>query len=185
MRITSGTLKGRVLKGISTLDLRPTTGKSKEAMFSSLLSVLSFEGKNVLDFYAGSGALGIEAISRGAAYCLFVEKNPKTYKQLLANFELLGVKDRCRAVRANAVKFLQDSTEKTFNLVLADPPYGSVECSSFLSLIAATKLLEDQAIVVFEDSREAEEIPSSFELFNAKKYGETHLSFFRFNQSLR
>jgi len=180
MRITSGKLGGRRLKGISSLKLRPTTERVREAIFSSLSSIDSLEGRSVADLYAGSGAFGIEAISRGASSCLFVEKDPKNHKQLVENLELLEVQNQTKTFNYSTEKFLLKNNPEKYDLIFADPPYETVLCSEFLLLLKKSSLLDKDSIVIFEDSRELEGEHVSFELFSAKKYGETHVSFFRY-----
>lgn len=124
MRIIAGEWRGRKLiapKGEAT---RPTADRTREALFNMLASRLgSFEGLNVADLFAGSGALGVEALSRGAARCLFVEQDADALKAIRANVTALGARDRCD-VRASSVLTL-GPTNEAYDLILADPPYGT------------------------------------------------------------
>lgn len=124
MRIIAGEWRGRKLiapKGEAT---RPTADRTRETLFNMLASRLgSFEGLNVADLFAGSGALGVEALSRGAARCLFVEQDADALKAIRANVTALGARDRCD-VRASSVLTL-GPTNEAYDLILADPPYGT------------------------------------------------------------
>jgi 16S rRNA (guanine966-N2)-methyltransferase len=122
LRITAGEFGGRRIRGPGrTSDLRPTTERVREAIFSILGPI---DGARVLDLYCGTGALGIEAISRGAAEATLVDINPRLAAE---NVELLGLGDRGSAVGKDAVLFLDGAPEEAFDLVLCDPPYGLPE----------------------------------------------------------
>jgi 16S rRNA (guanine966-N2)-methyltransferase len=116
VRITGGALRGRRLQ-VPKSGVRPTTGKVREAIFSMLGSV---EGARVLDLFCGSGALGIEALSRGAEAVILVDTRPAP---ALRNVESLGLGDRAKAVGADAALFLGRADAGSFDLVLCDPPY--------------------------------------------------------------
>jgi 16S rRNA (guanine966-N2)-methyltransferase len=116
IRVTGGELKGRRLY-VPKAGIRPTTGRVREAIFSMLGSV---EGARVLDIYSGSGALGIEALSRGAAQAVLVDTNPAATRR---NVDHLALGEHARVVRADAVRFLERAEPGSFDLVLCDPPY--------------------------------------------------------------
>jgi 16S rRNA (guanine966-N2)-methyltransferase len=116
IRVTGGELKGRRLY-VPKTGIRPTTGRAREAIFSMLGSV---EGARVLDLYSGSGALGIEALSRGAAQAVLVDTKPGATRR---NVDDLSLGENARVVRADAVRFLKRAEPGSFDLVLCDPPY--------------------------------------------------------------
>ena len=116
MRITGGELRGRRLH-VPRSGVRPTTGRVREAVFSMLGGV---DGVRALDLFSGSGALGIEALSRGAAEATLVDTRPAAARH---NLEDLGLTDRARVVRADAARFLRRAEPESFDLVLCDPPY--------------------------------------------------------------
>ena len=116
MRITGGELRGRRIQ-VPKKGVRPTTGKVREAIFS-MLGDLS--GARVLDLFCGSGALGIEALSRGASQATLVDSKPATARD---NLESLDLAERARTVRADAARFLRGAAGESFDLVLCDPPY--------------------------------------------------------------
>lgn len=124
MRIVAGEWRGRKLAGPRGDVTRPTADRTRETLFSMLTSRLgSFEGLAVLDLFAGSGALGLEALSRGAASCLFVEQDADALKALRANIEALAARARA-AVQAGSVMALGPARQ-TYDLVMLDPPYGT------------------------------------------------------------
>jgi len=116
IRVTGGELRGRRLH-VPKKGIRPTTGRVREAIFSMLGGV---EGARVLDLFAGSGALGIEALSRGAAELTLVDTHPAATRR---NVEDLGLTERAQSVKADAVRFLKRAEPGSFDLVLCDPPY--------------------------------------------------------------
>ncbi|PIS44001.1 MAG: 16S rRNA (guanine(966)-N(2))-methyltransferase RsmD, partial [Ignavibacteria bacterium CG08_land_8_20_14_0_20_37_9] len=123
LRIISGSLKGRMIKAPDSNLTRPTTDKVRETIFNLLHNKIDFDGISVLDFFAGSGALGFESISRGASNVTFIEKNYPIYKNLLENIKSLNLEESCEIVKSDAVQFAKYTTDKRFNLILADPPF--------------------------------------------------------------
>ena len=122
MRIIAGRWKGHHLKPLKGRDVRPTTDRVREAWMSALGGTL--DGLTVLDLFAGSGALGLEALSRGAGHVVFVERARGALRVLEANVELLGVEDQVTVVADEVFRYLRSVEEKGFDVALADPPYG-------------------------------------------------------------
>lgn len=118
MRVITGTARGRRLKEPQGMDIRPTTDKVKESMFSILQ--FDIEGRRVLDLFGGTGQLGIEALSRGASEVVFVDKSAAALKLIRENLELCGLSDRARVRNGDSLAYLR-SGEK-FDLVFLDPP---------------------------------------------------------------
>ncbi len=124
MRIIAGEWRGRKLSAPKGDATRPTADRTRETLFSMLTSRLgSFEGLQVADLFAGSGALGLEALSRGAAHCLFVEQEAEALKVLRANIDTLSARERC-ALQAGSVTALGPA-RAAYDLLLLDPPYGT------------------------------------------------------------
>ena len=124
MRIIAGQWRGRKLAAPAGETTRPTSDRSRETLFSMLTSRLgSFEGLRVADLFAGSGALGLEALSRGAASCLFAEQDPAAVRTIRANIASLGAEGQCD-VRASSALTL-GLAKQPLDLILLDPPYGS------------------------------------------------------------
>ena len=186
MRIVAGQFKGRSLESPSAQTTRPTTDRVRESVFSSVLSKtpdLSLEGMVVLDAFAGSGALGFEALSRGADRCISWEQDAQARDVLMANAKSLGLDSRRFSVKAGDV--LQASLRPLafgvpFSLVLLDPPYALAphEVASFLERLQAHGDVACGTIVVYEhvagNMDAAQEVMSQledFEISGHKKYG--------------
>ncbi len=181
MRIISGSLKGRNIKIDQDLPLRPTTEKVREALFSSLFSMLDLEGAKVLDLFAGSGAIGFEALSRGAAFVTFVEKNAKIAKYLKANTDLFHLSSQTEVLILSAVKSLE-KLNKEYDLIFIDPPYEEHPGLSILRELSKYKLLKANTIVVLESGKKFElsgEL-KDFTMVKEKIYGDTKLTFFKY-----
>ncbi|MBQ8647545.1 MAG: 16S rRNA (guanine(966)-N(2))-methyltransferase RsmD [Oscillospiraceae bacterium] len=146
MRVISGTARGTKLTALPGEDVtRPTIDRVKEAMFSPLQFVLP--GARVLDLFAGSGQLGIEALSRGAAACTFIDESPEAAQVVIRNCKAAGVFDRSRVSIGEAVRFLAN-TKNTFHVVLLDPPYNRGTLEKILPAVA--KVTEEGGTVVCE-----------------------------------
>lgn len=122
MRIIAGQWGGRPIAAPPGRDTRPTADRVREAWMSAIAAELP--GSRVLDLFAGSGALGLEALSRGAESVTFVERAPQALKVLRANLAALGAEERSRVVGADALRFVEALPEGEYDLALADPPYG-------------------------------------------------------------
>ncbi len=140
MRIIAGSLRGRKLEAPPGLITRPVTDRFKETLFNILGARLGEPGTlpalDVLDLFAGSGGLGLEAISRGAASCLFVERDRMAFKTLRQNLQTLGVRERCRAVLENAWTMrIPPAPQGRYGLVFVDPPYKDAAVVPLLALL--------------------------------------------------
>lgn len=181
-RIIAGAAKGHSL-AVPKSGTRPTSDRVREAMFSSLESLLDLGGIAVLDLYAGSGALAFEALSRGASSAVLVEQSKSAANVLRANAELLARVTREQGRRAVASRVAQNSVDsflrtapgQPFELVFVDPPYELGEAELTGALEALVPHLAPEAVVVVErGSRSpAPTVPESFELLRQKPYGET------------
>lgn len=174
MRVVAGSLRGRAIKAPDGDATRPTTDRAREALFNALNSLGAIDGSNVLDLYAGSGALGIEALSRGAAKCMFVERDRRALDAIRSNVSHLGIADRANVLAGDVSTLLAGLRQ--FDLVLADPPYGFDEWGRLLDLIAPC--LTPDALVVAESGREL--TPSDeWEIVREKRYGRAWVTFLR------
>jgi 16S rRNA (guanine966-N2)-methyltransferase len=159
--------------------VRPTSERVREALFSILGP--SVADSRVLDAFAGSGALGIEALSRGARAVEFIESAPEALAVLRGNVEALGLGDRVRIVRADAVSALtRRLVGPPFDLILADPPYGSPVATRFLSAIASGPWLSAGGQLVIERGKADPpgEGTTGLTLTNSRRYGDTRLDFY-------
>ncbi len=156
MRIIAGSLKGRTIKIPKSKLVRPTTDKNREAIFNYLANVFNFEGAVVLDLYAGTGALGLETISRGAEQVDFVEKNFKIYKNLIENINSLGVADKAKIFKSEADKFTK-ATKNKYHLIIADPPFFHYDVYDVFKNIFENELLEENGLLIIERSIQTKE----------------------------
>ena len=168
MRVVSGDLGGRKLVTPDGSDTRPTSDRVREAMFNSLFSLDAIEGARVLDAFAGSGALGIEALSRGALHATFVETGRDALAALRENLETLQLGAQGRVVPGDALVHLERTAveERHYDLVLLDPPYGFDQWDELLAAVPV------DARVVIESDREVV-VPDSWEVHRRKRYGGT------------
>ena len=149
MRVITGTARGRKLLEPSGMEVRPTTDMVKEAMFN--IVQFDIEGRRVLDLFAGTGQLGIEALSRGAAECVFVDESPKSLKLVRANLERCGL--RGRVEQSESIGFLRRGGK--FDLVFLDPPYGAGMLEKALEAIAKIDIMTENGIIVCESAAES------------------------------
>lgn len=156
MRIGSGALRGRKLRTPKGQETRPTSGRLKKSLFDVLAAELP--EASVLDLFAGAGALGLEALSRGAASAVFVERGRRAAEAIRENIETLGLSERAHVVKADvraALSKLSD-TEPRFDVVFADPPYAGGDVERTLSALGESSILGESALVVVEHHHKLE-----------------------------
>ena len=177
-RIVAGAARGRRLKVPVGTGTRPTSDRVREALFSSLESIFgSLNGLRVLDLFAGSGALGLEAVSRGAGFAMLVESDPNAVQAIRANVATVGM-GSVEVRAASARRVLATPPDKPFDLVLADPPYAmaSGEITDILRALAAGWLQPGAVVVIERPSRgEAVRWPAGLVALRDRRYGETTL----------
>jgi 16S rRNA (guanine966-N2)-methyltransferase len=181
-RVIAGTAGGRRLR-VPPAGVRPTGERAREGLFNSLATLLDLDGAAVLDLYAGSGALGLEALSRGAATVLFVESSPRVLPVLEANLAAVGLPGG-RIQRGSVPTVVAGRPPQPFDLVLADPPYATpaAEVADVLGTLVTGGWLAPEAVVVVErSSREAAwEWPTPLVGLRERRYGEALLRYGRF-----
>lgn len=134
MRVISGYLKSRVLAvSKSSHNIRPTTDKARETLFNIILNSFDLDECRILDLFAGSGSFGIECISRGSAFCCFVDKNTESVSK---NITSLNLKDKARIVKSDAVYFLKNYSGEQFDITFADPPYNYANYDKLLDNVS-------------------------------------------------
>jgi 16S rRNA (guanine966-N2)-methyltransferase len=166
--VIGGTCRGRPLRAPAGTATRPTADRVREAIFDVLGSIQSLEGCRVLDLFAGSGAMGIEALSRGAAHAVFVDKAPEACAAVRTNLTTLGLDDRATVVRSDVLSWLARAATgdaPAADLVLCDPPYDFERWEALLERLAAP-------LAVLESSRPVE-LLSPWEVVRHKRYGGT------------
>jgi len=181
MRIISGIARGRKLWAPTGMDTRPTADRVKEALFSIIESRMQVKGIEVLDLYAGSGALGLEAISRGASLAVFVDRSNYCHEVMQANARQLGFREACTFMRIEASKSLDLLAGRgaSFDLILADPPYAD-DAQLLLMSVAQRGLVKPAGLLIIEHGRRSDPGDSSGELVRTgqKRYGDTMLSLY-------
>ncbi len=176
MRVITGSARGRKLKAPEGFDVRPTTDGVKEAIFSAIQ--FEIEGRTVLDLFAGSGQLGIEALSRGAKKAVFVDSSQVSIKLVRENVSHVGFDSCSRIINMPNTAFLHTCAEK-FDIALLDPPYDRKLIQK--SLPALTNLMNDDGVIVCEheiECRLPEEV-NGFVIAKSKKHGKTGITIYR------
>lgn len=181
MRISGGIFRGRKLKTLKLKSLRPTSEKVRQAIFNIIGQ--DIKDRDVLDLYAGSGAFGFEALSRGASHVDFVEGDRMLCETIRENARTLGVEKSVRIIRADVESAIQrlSLTGRVFSLIFADPPYQSGVTEKLIELIDKYKILNKDGIVVIEHSKR-EEPGRGGRLLNkvdSRQYGDTVVTLYR------
>ncbi len=180
MRIVGGEFRGRPLAVPRSNAIRPTTDRTREAVFNVLEH--RFEdrvaGARVLDLFAGTGALGLEALSRGAASCVFIEESTEGRGLIRTNVEAFGLQGRTKIFRRDATRLGDAGTIQPFGLVFADPPYGRGMGERALSSARDGGWLRPDALCVVEEAATAPfQPPAGFEVLDERNYGDTIIRF--------
>ena len=182
MRVVGGRLRSRPIAGPKSDAVRPTSDRLREALFNILTHAYDdpVTGARVLDLFAGTGALGIEAISRGASYALFVDEGVEARALLRDNTESLGLGGVSRIFRRDATRLGPAHPLEPFSLVFLDPPYGKGLAEKALTSARAGGWLKPEALIVVEEARDAGfTAPEGFEELERRSYDDTELVFMR------
>ncbi len=184
MRIIAGTAKGRKLSSPKGMKTRPTSDRAREAIFS-IVDDLVVDAR-VLDLYSGTGAMGLEALSRGAGQAVFVETDPAALRCLNANIETCRCQDRSEVVSRSVISYLEkiDSGDD-FDLVFADPPYkGDLGSLTLLTISKNAKPLK-RCLIILEHApdKAPEPIPDNLDKVDARKYGNVGITFLQFKKT--
>lgn len=182
LKLTGGSFSGRKLY-VPDSGVRPATNRAREAIFSTLNSFFErgVEGLKVLDLFAGSGSLGLEACSRGAGEVTFVERDFEAVRAIKKNLEMLGYS--ATIIRDDVITFLKKSKSLDYDLVFMDPPYRYERCSEAVELLKRAILPEYSVVLVHERFYE-ETLPdfgSGAYLLKRKKYGQTEILYYLIN----
>lgn len=173
VRVVAGSLRGRKIEAPKSRTTRPTTDKAREATFNALASLGVLEDAVVVDAFAGSGAMGIEALSRGARHCTFIENDRHALDVLATNIDHLGLGDRTTVVRGDVLSRISAIVDAT--LVIVDPPYDFARWAELFDRVPGP-------LIVAESDREldAENPPvSGWQAIRVKRYGRAFVSFFQ------
>lgn len=183
MRIVGGEFRGRSLAAPRTQSIRPTTDRSRESLFNILSHAYPdvLDGTRVLDLFAGTGALGLEALSRGCRTALFVESGVEGRGVIQKNIESFGLQGRARLFRRDATKLGPSGTMGQFDLVFADPPYGKGLGENALASAATGGWISPGAVIILEEEEAARPDPGpEFDLLETRAFGDTVMRFFRY-----
>ena len=180
MRIVTGDLRGRPIRTPEGEATRPTSDRARQAVFNILVHAPWSDGvadSRVIDLFAGSGAMGLEALSRGAAACLFVETAAPALDAIGANIDAFRLGGRARALRQDATRLAaRPASEAPFDLAFLDPPYGKGLGEAALAALKAGGWLADGAVVVFERGADEPELETpGFDLLDQRRYGAAKL----------
>ena len=178
MRVISGTLKGKNIEGYNISGTRPTMDRVKESVFSTIQD--SIKNSVVLDLFAGSGQLGIEAISNGSKLCYFIDNNKEATNTIKKNIELLNIKDKSIVLNYDykkSLNYFKDNNIK-FNIIFVDPPYDYDVLDKVISKILEYNLLEKKGILVIEHTKEIKGDYKDLYLYKTKKYGYKYINIY-------
>ncbi|WP_460449194.1 16S rRNA (guanine(966)-N(2))-methyltransferase RsmD [Alsobacter sp. SYSU BS001988] len=182
MRIVGGRHKGRALAAPKTQAVRPTSDRLRETIFNILAHAYDdpVQGARVLDLFAGTGAMGLEALSRGAAFALFVDDSAEGRGLIKANVDALGAAGTSKVFRRDATRLGAAHPHAPFGLVFCDPPYGRGFAPLALASALAGGWLAPDALLVVEEAAGAPlELPAGFTVEDRRDYGETQVVFAR------
>lgn len=178
MRVISGSAGGRRLKELQGMDTRPTTDKVKESLFN----IIQFDipGRKVLDLFGGTGQLGIEALSRGAAQCTFLEQRRDAVALIRENLKTCQLTDNARVIQGDALAFLSSTKEK-FDVIFLDPPYHTDLIDRALELVTKIDILSEHGIIVCETmaQRELPQVSEPYQWGKDYRYGQIKLTICR------
>ena len=169
MRVVAGDARGRTIVAPEGTRTRPTSDRVRESIFNMLFSLGATGELDALDLYAGCGALGIEALSRGATHCTFVEKDRRAVECIRDNLDSLGYADRSTVIQADVLEWVERN-EQGFDVVLADPPYADESWETLLDQLTARWVVAEAGEVVDEHP--------SWDVVREKTYGTTVVTVF-------
>ena len=178
MRVIAGRYKGHQLKGFHAPHIRPTTDRVKESIFNTLM--YEIEGARFLDLFAGTGSLGIEALSRGASEVVFVEKSKKSVQIIEQNLSKLKIVENIKIVNKDVFSFLKDFSEASFDIVMADPPFTEKIAHSVMESLVMSGVVSDESTLIIESSKH-ERIDDSYKdwyCYRFKDFGDKAVSYF-------
>ncbi len=174
MRIIAGKYRGRTIKFPNSKLVRPTTDKNKESIFNYLVHSIDFDRIKVSDIYAGSGSLGLEALSRGADVVHFVEKDFHVSKMLQENISSLNAEDSCKVFRMEAIRFSKMTEHERYDLILADPPFFKDDIHQVVKNILEKNFLTEDGLLLVERSIQTKkEDQEAFNLEPSKRLGDS------------
>ena len=177
LRITAGEFKNRRLASLPGKELRPLSGRIKEALFSIISEIIP--GAVFLDLFAGTGNVGFEALSRGASKAFLVEKDPASLRLIRKNIEILGVSDRVEMYSCDVFDFHRDLSA---DIIFAGPPYRPNLTSRILTHCRDSRIIRAGSLLIIQHHRKEPVEHSGYEISDSRTYGITTLDFFRLKE---
>ena len=183
MRVITGTARGRKLGQLQGMETRPTTDQVKESIFNIIQ--FDIEGRRVLDLFGGTGQLGIEALSRGAERCTFVDQRRDAVSLIRSNLKLCQLSDRAQVVQGDSIGFLTTVREK-YHLIFLDPPYATNLLENALKKIAEIDILSENGIIICESpvDRVLPELDLPYKKGREYRYGKIKITVYRKDVSI-
>lgn len=182
MKVISGLLKGRNIEGYNIDGTRPTMDRVKESLFGMIQNHI--KNSTVLDLFAGSGQLGIEAISNGANLCYFIDNNKEVIKVLNKNINNLNIQKNTKVLLSDWKKSLNDFSDQNikFDIIFVDPPYDYDVYEKILEKVSSLNLLNDNGIIILEHSNlNLKDTYNNLTLYKSKKYGSKSVNIYKIN----
>lgn len=178
MRIITGTARGRKLRELPGMETRPTTDKVKESIFN--IVQFDLEGRKILDLFGGTGQLGIEALSRGAASCTFVELRKDAAAIIKENLKMTALSERANVIQGDSISFLSGCREK-YDLIFLDPPYTSELLEKAIEVVAAIDILSENGIMVCESAADKvlPALQAPYQKGREYRYGKIKITLYR------
>lgn len=178
MRVITGSARGRRLGELSGMDTRPTTDRVKEGLFNVIQ--FDIEGRRVLDLFAGTGQLGIECLSRGAAHCTFVDQRRDAVALIRENLKVTKLSERAKVVQGEALSYLHSAGEP-YHLIFLDPPYDANLLNTTIKTIAGIDILAGNGIIICESRADQElpELPLPYQKSKDYRYGKIKVTLYR------
>ena len=178
MRVIAGEWRGRTLVAPAGLATRPTSDRAREGLFSMLTSRIgSFEGLKAADLFAGSGAMGFEALSRGAAHCLFIDRDREAIEAIRTNADRLGADDRAEVRQQDVAYAMIPQTPR--DLIFLDPPYESGPGEGVLARLSAPEWLAPGGFITLETDQPRMDVPPALAVVTERRFGKAHVLIFR------
>jgi 16S rRNA (guanine966-N2)-methyltransferase len=179
MRIIAGQYRGRRIATVKDHSVRPATDRVRETIFNVLVHRMDIQGTRVLDLFAGSGSLGLEALSRGAAHATFVEQSAAAITHLERNIQALGCEAATELAAVDAISFL-DAARPAYDLIFADPPYRMEHTAEIPDIVMAKGLLAQSGFLLIEHAADLRFVSNTrYQVGPEKKFGRTIVTFFR------